>query len=85
MKVGVLFGFIQYIARFYGRMDSMSRMVAAVQRAGASASGFSPSSTASPASPNPSTRSIPAGSAGRSSSAASASTTAPGPCCKRST
>ena len=37
LKVGVLIGFVQYITRFYGRMDSMSRMVAAVQRAGASA------------------------------------------------
>jgi ATP-binding cassette, subfamily B, bacterial len=37
LTVGVLIGFVQYISRFYGRMDSMSRMVAAVQRAGASA------------------------------------------------
>ena len=37
LEVGVLVGFVQYISRFYGRMDSMSRMVAAVQRAGASA------------------------------------------------
>ena len=33
----MLVGFVQYITRFYGRMDSMSRMVAAVQRAGGSA------------------------------------------------
>ena len=32
----MLFAFIAYISRFYARMDSMSRMVAAVQRAGAS-------------------------------------------------
>jgi ATP-binding cassette subfamily B protein len=37
IKVGVLVGFVQYISRFYGRMDAMSRMVAATQRAGASA------------------------------------------------
>ena len=29
--------FVQYISRFYGRMDSMSRIVAATERAGASA------------------------------------------------
>ena len=34
VKVGVLTGFVQYISRFYGRMDSMSRMVSAFQRAG---------------------------------------------------
>ena len=37
LTFGALNLFVQYIARFYGRMDSMSRMVAAVQRAGASA------------------------------------------------
>lgn len=37
LKVGQLTVFVAYISRFYGRMDSMSRMVAAVQRAGASA------------------------------------------------
>ncbi len=37
LTVGVLVGFVQYISRVYGRMDSMSRMVAAMQRAGASA------------------------------------------------
>lgn len=37
VKVGVLTGFVQYISRFYGRMDSMSRMVSAFQRAGVSA------------------------------------------------
>ena len=37
LKVGALVVFVTYISRFYGRMDSMSRMVAAVERAGASA------------------------------------------------
>lgn len=37
ITVGVLTGFVAYISRFYGRMDSMSRMLAAVQRAAASA------------------------------------------------
>ena len=37
LTVGDLTIFVGYISRFYGRMDSMSRMVAAVQRAGASA------------------------------------------------
>jgi ATP-binding cassette subfamily B protein len=37
LTVGALVVVVQYISRFYGRMDSMSRMVAAVQRAGASA------------------------------------------------
>lgn len=37
LKVGALVLFVQYITRFYGRMDSMSRIVAATQRAGASA------------------------------------------------
>ncbi len=37
LSVGALILFVQYLARFYGRMDSMSRIVAAVQRAGASA------------------------------------------------
>ena len=37
LKVGGLLAFVLYISRFYGRMDSMSRMVSAVQRAGASA------------------------------------------------
>lgn len=37
LSVGALVVFVQYISRFYGRLDSMSRMVAAVQRAGASA------------------------------------------------
>jgi ATP-binding cassette subfamily B protein len=37
LKVGVLTGFVLYIGRFYSRLDSMSRMLAAVQRAAASA------------------------------------------------
>jgi ATP-binding cassette subfamily B protein len=37
LTVGSLYLFVAYISSFYGRMDSMSRMVAAVQRAGASA------------------------------------------------
>lgn len=37
IRVGDLLLFVTYISSFYGRMDSMSRMVAAVQRAGASA------------------------------------------------
>ncbi len=37
VTVGTLLLFATYIARFYARLDSMSRMVAAVQRAGASA------------------------------------------------
>ncbi|MBN1396304.1 MAG: ATP-binding cassette domain-containing protein [Pirellulales bacterium] len=37
LTVGLLTGFIQYITRFYGRMDSMSRIVTATHRAGASA------------------------------------------------
>ena len=37
ITVGILTGFIAYISRFYGRLDSMSRMLAAVQRAAASA------------------------------------------------
>ncbi|HEX7449168.1 MAG TPA: ABC transporter ATP-binding protein [Pirellulales bacterium] len=36
IKVGMLTAFIAYMARFYARLDSMSRMVAAVQRAAAS-------------------------------------------------
>lgn len=36
LTVGELVGFVTYISRFYGRMDSMSRMLSAVQRAGAS-------------------------------------------------
>jgi len=36
ITVGVLMGFTAYMARFYARLDSMSRMVAAVQRAAAS-------------------------------------------------
>ena len=36
LTVGELVGFVAYISRFYGRMDSMSRMLSAVQRAGAS-------------------------------------------------
>ena len=34
--MGVLIAFVAYISRFYARLDSMSRMVAAVQRAAAS-------------------------------------------------
>jgi len=37
ITVGALWLFVAYTNRFYGRMDSMSRMVSAVQRAGASA------------------------------------------------
>ena len=37
VSFGILQGFVQYLIRFYGRMDSMSRIVAATQRAGASA------------------------------------------------
>ncbi|MGA2619823.1 MAG: ABC transporter ATP-binding protein [Thermoguttaceae bacterium] len=37
VSVGVLIMFFAYITRFYGRLDSMSRFVAAVQRAAASA------------------------------------------------
>ncbi len=37
LTVGVLTAFVAYITRFYGRLDSMSRMMAAVQRAAASA------------------------------------------------
>ena len=37
IKVGVLVAFVAYIARFYSRLDAMSRMAAAVQRAAASA------------------------------------------------
>lgn len=37
ISVGVLTAFIAYITRFYGRLDAMSRMMAAVQRAAASA------------------------------------------------
>jgi ATP-binding cassette, subfamily B, bacterial len=37
LTVGALVVFVQYISRFYGRMDSMSRIVAATERAGASA------------------------------------------------
>jgi ATP-binding cassette subfamily B protein len=37
IQVGVLTAFLAYISRFYNRLDSMSRMLAAVQRAGASA------------------------------------------------
>jgi len=36
VTVGVLTMFVTYISRFYSRLDSMSRMVAAVQRAAAS-------------------------------------------------
>ena len=72
----------RYISRFYGRMDSMSRMVAAAQRAGASAQRIFAildrvPSVAEPVQPGASR----AGCGARSSSAASASTTAPGPCC----
>ena len=34
--MGVLIGFVAYLSRFYTRLESMSRMVAAVQRAAAS-------------------------------------------------
>ena len=37
ITVGVLTAFVAYISRFYGRLDSMSRMVSATQRAAASA------------------------------------------------
>jgi ATP-binding cassette subfamily B protein len=37
ITVGVLTAFLAYITRFYGRMESMSRMVAAAQRAATSA------------------------------------------------
>jgi ATP-binding cassette subfamily B protein len=37
VKVGVLIAFATYISRFYNRLDSMSRILAATQRAGASA------------------------------------------------
>lgn len=37
ITVGVLTAFVTYITRFYSRLDSMSRMLAAVQRAAASA------------------------------------------------
>jgi len=37
ITVGVLTVFVTYISRFYGRLDSMSRMVSATQRAAASA------------------------------------------------
>jgi len=37
VNVGVLTAFVLYIGRFYGRLDSMSRMVSATQRAGAAA------------------------------------------------
>jgi len=37
ITVGVLTTFVTYISRFYGRLDSMSRMVSATQRAAASA------------------------------------------------
>jgi ATP-binding cassette subfamily B protein len=36
VTVGVLMAFLAYIARFYARLDSMSRMASAVQRAAAS-------------------------------------------------
>jgi ATP-binding cassette, subfamily B, bacterial len=36
INIGVLFLFITYMNRFYSRMDSMSRFVSAMQRAGAS-------------------------------------------------
>jgi ATP-binding cassette, subfamily B, bacterial len=36
INVGELTAFVAYISRFYGRMESMSRFVAAAQRAGAS-------------------------------------------------
>ena len=36
ITVGVLIGFVAYLSRFYTRLESMSRMVAAVQRAAAS-------------------------------------------------
>ena len=35
--VGVLTGFVLYVGKFYGRLDSMSRFVASAQRAAASA------------------------------------------------
>jgi ATP-binding cassette, subfamily B, bacterial len=37
VTVGVLTAFVAYISRFYGRLEAMSRMVPAAQRAGASA------------------------------------------------
>lgn len=36
LKLGVLFAFVQYMTRFYGRLDSMSRMLAATERTAAS-------------------------------------------------
>ena len=36
LKLGVLFAFVQYMSRFYSRLDSMSRMLAATERTAAS-------------------------------------------------
>jgi ATP-binding cassette subfamily B protein len=36
LKLGVLFAFVQYMNRFYGRLDSMSRMLAATERTASS-------------------------------------------------
>ncbi len=67
LEVGLLTMFLTYLAQFYTRLESMSRMVQATQRAGASASASSRSSTARRASPSRVDRSSPDGSRGRSS------------------
>ena len=81
LTVGVLIAFVAYIGRFYGRLESMSRMVAAMQRAGGQRA-------ADLRDPRPRAQrrragasgAIPAGCAAKSSSAASASATAAGRC-----
>ena len=75
IRFGDLYLFIAYISSFYGRMDSMSRMVAATDGPAPARIASSPSSIACRALPSPFIRSIPAGCTARSSSATSDFTT----------
>ncbi len=83
LTVGELVAFVYYISRFYSRMDSMSRMVTAVQRQAPARNAYFPSWTGCPAWPNPRIRYISSGCAGKWNSAAWASITGLGPCSKR--
>ena len=57
ITVGVLSAFLAYIARFYGAIESMIRMVAATQRAAASAQSLFEVLDREPSVPSPSSRS----------------------------
>ncbi len=86
ITVGTLTAFLAYISRFYSRLESMSRMVAATQRAAASAQRVFEVLDRVPSVPEPTRPVHPsAGCAARSRFATSASNTATGPCSKIST